>query len=73
MADFKLKLPTLQNTVWIPAEIADSIGRNLRLTSGYKVAVLYGENAKPEEVVDALTLIVKEIELRATKRRLGGA
>jgi len=69
MVDFKLRLPSSQNIVWIPQEIVNAFGRRLTLTPNSIAAVLYPEGADLGDVAKSLSIIAQDLELRAARKK----
>jgi hypothetical protein len=69
VVDFKLRLPSTQNIVWIPQEIVNAFGRKLTITPNSIAAVLYPDNADLEDVAKSLGIIKQDLELRAARKK----
>ncbi len=64
MVEFELKLPKTQNIVWVPKEIVNALGRNLRLVPNSIAAVVYPEGADLMYVCKSLRIIIADLENR---------
>jgi hypothetical protein len=64
VVEFKLTLPEKQNIVWIPKEIADTLGRKLKIMPNSFAAVLYPENADLDMMLKSLAIIQQQLQLR---------
>ena len=68
MVEFKLKLPRGgENNIWMPKQLVDAFGRDIRILAGSMAAVLYSANADTREVIAAAQLLIKELELKAAR------
>jgi hypothetical protein len=68
LVEFKLKLPPGgENNIWMPRQLVDCFGRNIRILAGNMAAVLYSANADTREVISSAQLLIKELELKAAR------
>jgi len=67
LVEFKLKLPKSENNVWIPRQLVDAFGRDIRVLAGGVAAVLYSANAVTHDVISSAQILIKELELKAAR------
>jgi len=67
LVEFKLKLPKNENNVWIPRQLVDEFGRDIRILASGMAGVLYPANADTREVISSAQLLIKELKLKAAR------
>ena len=67
MVEFEIKVHPEQRLAYFPKIIVKELGTKLKLLPNKNVAVLYNENASPDEVLASLRIIMEELKLRARK------
>ena len=68
MVEFEIKVHPEQRLAYFPRIIVKEFGTKLKLLPNKNAAVLYNENASPDEVLASLRIIMEDIKLRARKK-----
>jgi hypothetical protein len=56
-----------QGHIYIPKLIRKTLGKNLKLLPNTTTAVIYPQNADPNDVIKSLRVIISNLELHKTK------
>lgn len=62
MVEFNIKVHEKQGIAYIPKEIRECMGLEFKLTANRTACVLYPKNARLEDVVKSLRIILQDLE-----------
>jgi hypothetical protein len=64
MVEYKINLPKSQNVIWLPKAVVETLGKKLRLLPDSNAALIYPQDADPEDVLSSLKIIESALALR---------
>jgi hypothetical protein len=67
MVELELKLNDRQNVVHIPRVLTNSMGTRFKIVPNSLAAILYPSDARLEDVLASLRVLVQDLELRAQR------
>lgn len=73
MVDFKLKIHEKQGTMYVPKEIREALGLDVKATPNRRTVFLYPKGMPIEDVVKSLILIKEELEHAIELEKKAGA
>jgi hypothetical protein len=62
MVEFKIKVNEKQHVAYIPKEVIESLGLDLKLVGNRSSAVIYPANAQVSDVVRSLKILLADFE-----------
>jgi hypothetical protein len=74
MVEFKVKVHPEQRLMYVPKEIYQTFGTNLKMVANYFAAVIFREDAALQDVIRSLEIILEDLRHRekAACNRKGG-
>jgi hypothetical protein len=69
MVEFEIKVHPEQRLAYIPRQIVKALGTKLKMLPNLKAAVLYPEDATPQDVIRSLQIILQDLQMRAEKEQ----
>ena len=64
MVEFDIKIHPKQRLAYIPKEIIQTLGFQLKIIPNLKAAVVYPANENPERILKSLEVILADLKLR---------
>lgn len=62
MVEFKLRIHPKQGTAYIPKEIRETLGTEVKATPNRAAVLLYPENMSIKDVIQSLSIIRQDLE-----------
>jgi hypothetical protein len=64
MVEFKVKVHPEQRLMYVPKEIYQTFGTNLRMVANYFAAVIFREDVELQDVIRSLEIILQDLRHR---------